>query len=47
MISTNTTGPSVLLDTNFIYSATDNCGGPLQVTIKVFSNEIEVSLSMF
>lgn len=40
-IVTSKTGPSVLLDTKLVYTAKDNCNGPLNVTVKVYSNEIE------
>jgi hypothetical protein len=39
--SITTTGPSVLEDLGFTYSASDNCGGPLNVTASIFSSEIE------
>lgn len=35
------TGQGQQENTDFTYSATDNCGFPLEVTVKVFSNEIE------
>ena len=41
VVTADTTGPSVLMDSRLDYNAIDNCNGPLNVTVKVYSNEIE------
>lgn len=39
--SIRVTGANVLEDLGFTYSATGNCGGDLNVTVTIYSNEIE------
>jgi hypothetical protein len=40
-LSVITSGPSLPTDVGFTYSATDMCGGPLNVTVDVYASEIE------
>ena len=40
-VTINQTGIGVLEELDLDYEATDNCGGPLSVTVSVFANEIE------
>jgi hypothetical protein len=40
-IEVDETGSGVQYDVNLDYTATDNCGGPLDVTVQVYANEVE------
>jgi hypothetical protein len=40
-LSVVTSGPSLPTDVGFTYSASDECGGPVNVTVDVYASEIE------